>query len=508
MKEVEPGRWETSVSLQSGKYEYKFLVNGSTWVADRDNPAVTSDGWGNSILVIDEKQQIQFLVAGISEKYPSFLYSHTRAGESPDWVRDSVIYELFPRAYTPEGFRGLVRKLDYLTNLGVDTVWLMPIFPIGQKNRKGSLGSPYSVRDYYAVNPEFGTKEDFRVLVEAAHQRGMKVILDWVPNHSAWDNPLLKQHPEFYLKDAQGRIVVPPDTDWTDVAQFDYRNAGMQDYMIEALKYWVKEFGVDGYRMDVAGRIPHSFWDRLRRELDTLQPGILLLAESEEPEHHLHGFDLTYAGAVKGVVRNIARSSQTQYDFHQVYNRQKYNFPQGSLRMHWMENHDQEHALRQFGPQAIYPGAVIHLTLDGVPLIHMGQEFADDRWMDWRSLFDALQLNWEAADQDLLAHYRALIRLRKEHAPLRRGELLLLENNREKVVSYVRRYEGQSILVLVNLSSKEQIVKLNPAQAKKYAVKLKPGQTGLGFTPQGRQELTYQKELRLAPWQSVLYFLD
>ncbi len=505
MQEISEGVWQTSLALKEGKYEYKFYINGSMWVADRDNPAVTSDGWGNSIIIVDQKGQVKLMSVGLSEKYPSYLYANTAAPESPQWIKDAVIYELFPRTFTSQGYQGLIKKLDYLADLGVTTLWIMPTFPIGKKNRKGSLGSPYSVKDYTDINPEFGTKKDFKAFVEGAHNRGMKVILDWVPNHTAWDNDLTKKHPEFYLKDAKGNIQVPPDTDWTDVAQLDYSNEGLREYMISALKYWVTEFGVDGYRMDVAGRVPHSFWDQARSELAKVRPDLLLLAESEEPEHHLHGFDLTYSGSVKGVVQGIARSSQKQHDFFQVYNKQKYNFPKKALRMNWMENHDQVHALKNLGAKAIYPGAVIHLTMDGVPLILMGQEIGDTNWQDWHSLFDPVQLDWEHSDTNLQQFYKSLIHLRREHPALLHGDLQLIQTDQEKVVAYVRIADQEAILVVVNLSAKPHTVNLKPADLKKAGFLLKKGLTLKSYSPGVEKDSILESlPLELAPWQSLI----
>ena len=172
------------------------------------------------------------------------------------WLRESVIYELYPRAFSAAGdFNGITTQLDSLKDLGVNILWLMPIHPIGEKFRKGTLGSPYAVRDYYAINPEYGSTDDFRRLIEEAHARGLRVILDIVANHTAWDNVLIKRHPEFYKQDASGKII-PPVAEWTDVAGLNYANPQLREYVINMLKYWIKEFDVDGFRCDVAHMIP------------------------------------------------------------------------------------------------------------------------------------------------------------------------------------------------------------------------------------------------------------
>ena len=202
--------------------------------------------------------------------------------QHPEWAKDAVIYQINTRQFTPEGtFKAAQQQLPRLQDLGVDILWIMPIHPIGQKNRKGPLGSPYSIRDYYGVNPEFGTKEDFRTFVEAAHAQGFHVILDWVANHSAWDNLLVTEHPDWYDRDWKGDYHPTPWTDWADIIDFDYDQAGLREYMTGALRYWVEDMGVDGYRCDVAGFVPLDFWETARAELEAIKP-VFMLAEWEQ----------------------------------------------------------------------------------------------------------------------------------------------------------------------------------------------------------------------------------
>ena len=195
--------------------------------------------------------------------------------------------------YSEGTFKAAQEQLPRLQAMGVDILWLMPIHPIGEKNRKGTLGSPYSVKDYFGVNPEFGTEQDFRDFVTAAHELGMKVILDWVANHSAWDNPLVDEHPEWYSRDWKGDFHPTPWWDWSDIIDFDYSQPGIRQYMTEAMTYWVSEFDVDGYRCDVAGYVPLDFWNNVRKELDAIKP-VFMLAEWEERDLHREAFDMTY----------------------------------------------------------------------------------------------------------------------------------------------------------------------------------------------------------------------
>ncbi|MFC4413093.1 alpha-amylase family glycosyl hydrolase [Kaistella carnis] len=193
----------------------------------------------------------------------------------PEWSKNATIYEVNVRQYTPEGtFKAFENHLPRLKKMGVDIIWLMPIHPIGVQNRKGTLGSYYSVKDFYGINSEFGTMKDFQHLVDKIHAMGMYVIIDWVGNHSAWDNSLATQHPDWYTKTREGNFQPTPWYDWGDVIDFDYDNPDLRKYMTEALKYWVKETNIDGYRADVAGFIPTDFWENARQELDLIKTGI------------------------------------------------------------------------------------------------------------------------------------------------------------------------------------------------------------------------------------------
>ena len=217
------------------------------------------------------------------------------------WVSRSAIYEVFVRDFSPAGnLAGVTRGLDRIQAAGASVVWLMPIFPVGVLNRKAPLGSPYSVRNYRAINPAFGTVADFRALVRATHARGMKLILDWVPNHTAWDHVWVREHPDFYVRNERGELSVPRDdqgklTDWTDVAQLDYRNPALRREMIATMSWWLREFGIDGFRVDVAGFVPDDFWREATPQLRAAVPRpILLLAEWGDLKMHRLGFDLSY----------------------------------------------------------------------------------------------------------------------------------------------------------------------------------------------------------------------
>ncbi|HTP81025.1 MAG TPA: alpha-amylase family glycosyl hydrolase, partial [Bacteroidota bacterium] len=266
-------------------------------------------------------------------------YSREKARPSADWVKNGIIYEVYLRSFSPEGtIRGLEGRLDELKNLGVTILWLMPIHPVGALNRKGSLGSPYAVQDYYAINPEFGTLDDFKSLVRSVHDRGMRIIIDLVANHTSWDSELLMEHPDWFKKNEEGAIVAP-NPDWTDVAQLDYNNHELRKYMVEMMKYWVRDIGIDGYRCDVAELVPTDFWEVARRELDKIRP-VLMLAEGTIPEHHIEAFDLSYSWNLYAAMDKVVNGKTPARIFDELLMNEGYEFPAGSLRMRFNTNHD------------------------------------------------------------------------------------------------------------------------------------------------------------------------
>ena len=230
---------------------------------------------------------------------------------TPAWARDAAIYQINTRQFTPKGtFRAAEEHLPRLRELGVNILWLMPVHAIGRKNRKGSLGSPYSVRDYYSVNPEFGTLDDLKHFISRAHSSGFRVILDWVPNHTSWDNPLVEEHPEWYARDWKGDFRPTPWWDWDDIIELDYSREGLRRYMTEAMKYWIRDVGFDGFRMDVAGFLPNDFWAQVRKELDQIKP-VFMLAEWDTRDLHLEAFDMTYAWSWWDAVQAAATGGQS-----------------------------------------------------------------------------------------------------------------------------------------------------------------------------------------------------
>jgi len=260
--------------------------------------------------------------------------SGQHARSSPEWLRHGVIYEIFERDFSPSGdFNGITARLDELKGLGVNVLWLMPVHPIGEKLRKGSLGSPYAVRDYYAISTEYGTASDLKRLVAEAHRRDLKVILDVVLDHTAWDCTLMA-HPEFYKRDGNGKIL-PPVKEWTDVAGLNYENAGLRNYMIQMLKHWVDPngFNVDGFRCDVAEMVPTGFWEEARAELEKVKPDIMMLAEASKPDLLVKAFDADYSWPLLGSLNGVLLNGLPASDIEHCWEESRLRFPKGALHM-------------------------------------------------------------------------------------------------------------------------------------------------------------------------------
>jgi glycosidase len=380
------------------------------------------------------------------------------AQTAPDtsWVRRSAIYEVFVRDFSPTGdLQGVVRGLDRIQSSGANVIWLMPIYPLGVQNRKGPLGSPYAVRDYRAINPDFGRPGDLRALVRAVHARGMKLILDWVPNHSAWDNRWVGEHPAFYVRNERGEITVPRDdqgrlTDWTDVAQLDYKNAGLRRAMIDAMRYWLDQYGIDGFRMDAAGFVPDDFW---REAVPALRAAahrpLLLLAEWGDLKMHRFGFDVTYAwdsyGRLKAVWKGAPAASFAARELDDMR-----NMPAGGMRLRFTTNHDEtawdQPPITLFGGAAGARAAYVAMALlPGRPLLYDGQEVESPQKL---GLFVRDSVAWGQPDSAATrAFYRTVLRLALTDSSFVAGAFRGIETNApDDVIAYGR---GGAV-VLVN----------------------------------------------------------
>jgi glycosidase len=394
------------------------------------------------------------------EQKTNIRYASIHARESAEWVQDAVLYEVYLRSFSKEGtVKALEARIPELQKLGVTVLWLMPIHPVGIKNRKGTLGSPYSVRDYYGVNPEFGTLEDFQSLVHTAHRLGMKIIIDLVANHTAWDNPMIIEHPDWYTHDTKGAII-SPNPDWTDVADLNYDQVGLRKYMITMMKYWVRTIGIDGFRCDVAELVPTDFWDSVRRELEAIKP-VMMLSEGSIPEHHMTAFDLTYSWNVYDVLENVIKGRTPGAVFGELLKSESDQYPQSSLRMRFNTNHDKNAwdapAVEKFDPQGAKATAVLAFTFPGVPLIYNGEEVGNAKKL---SLFEKVDIDWSKG-KDFREFYETLSLLRREYPALRHGTFTSISNSANPHMYSCIRTEGKdTALVIINFGSGAVIANL------------------------------------------------
>ncbi len=401
-----------------------------------------------------------FLAASLGAGFQTFAQqpnpavASLQARPSPEWLKSGTIYQIFVRSFSPSGdLNGVTARLDDLHKLGVNILWLMPIHPYGQVKKKGSLGSPYAVRDYYAIDPALGTKDDLHRLVQEAHKRQMKVIIDMVANHTSWDSVMMA-HPEFYKKDKEGHVTYPYD--WTDVAALDYSNPKLRRYMTDVLLYWVKDFDLDGYRCDAAAEVPTDFWEQARKELDQAKPDIIMLAEAQKPDLLRSAFDIDYAWPMLHTVDDIEMNGEPATKVRDTIEQQDALFPRGALHMRMSDDHDELRATTRYG----FPGAIaasaLMFTLNGTPLIYDGMEVGDSTQSRDPALFEPQKIFWGAEKwhPDYPKFYALMTSLRREHPALQQGATIWLHNSDEQhVVTYLRHAAGEEFLVAINLSN-------------------------------------------------------
>ncbi len=396
----------------------------------------------------------------------------------PEWSRNAVIYEVNLRQYSDSGnVTSFARELPRLKDLGVDILWMMPIHPISKKERKGTLGSYYAVADYTAFNPEFGTIDQFKDMVKQAHAQGMKVILDWVPNHSGRDNKWVTEHPDWYEKDSLGNMKGVYD--WTDVYVFDYSNPEMRKGMIDAMKFWLTDIDVDGFRCDVAMEVPTDFWDEARPKLEEAKADIFMLAEASKPELQKNGFDMGYNWPMKDLFSAIAATSG-QYTFKgsdgkvrefpethavaidKLLAEQAAEYPKDTYLMNMVTNHDlnswegtEFDRLGNLTPAF----AVLSYTLPGMPLIYTGQETGMNRAFEFFEKDKAPQ--WEPRNE-YFTFYQKLNNLKhSQHAlaaGLEGGELVSYATSNPDLYIFSREKDGSKVTVLTNLGKEEAAV--------------------------------------------------
>ncbi|MEM7163195.1 MAG: alpha-amylase family glycosyl hydrolase [Bacteroidota bacterium] len=416
---------------------------------------------------------------------------------APLWTKSANIYEVNVRQHTTDGtFRALLPHMDRLSKMGVDIIWLMPVYPIGELNRKGGLGSPYSVKDYKAVNPEFGNLDDFKNLVKKIHALDMKVIIDWVPNHTAWDNPWTKNK-DWYLLEDGGNFQPPLGTDWTDVIQLDYSNEEMRQAMIDAMKWWVKETDIDGFREDVAGKVPLDFWLDCRQQLDEVKD-IFFLAEADEEGLH-EAFDASYAWSLHHSLNEVAKGRISPQELLASYKEDGQRYKSADYRMQFVTNHDENSwngTINERMGRAGDACYVMTLTTPGIPLLYSGQEAGLNKRL---AFFEKDNIDW--SDLSKAEFYKEMLKLKHDHAALWNGDFggdfVIHGTDNEKVVFFSRNGENDAVHVLINFSNAKQVVSSDMLTVSEWKQELMEGSS-----------ITIDKEgtrVSMDPWSYAIF---
>jgi glycosidase len=378
--------------------------------------------------------------------------------EAPEWTRDAVLYQINTRQFTPEGtFAAAEEQLPRLRELGVDVLWLMPIHPIGEVNRKGTLGSPYSVQDYYAVNPEFGTEEDLKSFIDAAHEQGFHVILDLVANHTAWDNQLASDHPDWYEKTWDGSFRPTPWWDWSDIIDLDWSQPGVREHVGGAMEMWVRDFDVDGFRADVAGYVPVDFWETMRARLDAIRP-VFMLGEVQQSSYHRAAFDASYGWDWHQASKRIAAGEADATGLFGYYAEHESLWPREAMRLTYIENHDSnawEGTIYENYGAALDAMTALSFTHQGLPMVHNGQEACNAKLLEF---FEKDPIDWSQGDDceyGQLLH--DLIAFRDANPALANGAWgavmsQVVTDQPQQLFGWVRQRDGNKVLGLFNLS--------------------------------------------------------
>ena len=351
-------------------------------------------------------------------------------------MRSAVVYEVNTRNFSASGdFAGVTARLVDLAELGVTVIWLMPVHPIGVLNRKGTYGSPYSVRDFYAIDPTFGTADDLKRLIAQAHSLGLKVIIDIVADHASWDSVMMA-HPEFWTRDAGGAISSPVP-DWTDVAGLDYGNRALRDYMITMLQYWLREFDLDGFRCDVAGMVPTDFWNEARIAMERVKPSLFMLAEWHSADLLVQAFDAVYAWPFHKALNAVFMEGAPATLLSDTWRRDRSAMPEGALELRFSDNHDEKRAIARFGQRGALAASLLMFMLDGIPLLYNGQEVGDTTESGAPALFERVPIVWDNGEFRL--SYQKLITLRRAHSALQQGPVEWLDGaDSDRVLRFAR----------------------------------------------------------------------
>ncbi len=427
--------------------------------------------------------------------------NHTdSAAATEKWWAAGNVYEVNLRQYSKAGtITEFAKSLPRLKDMGVEILWFMPVTPIGIEGRKENekqMGSYYAVRNYTAFNEDYGTMADWKAFVKQAQGMGFKVITDWVANHSAPDNPWVRSHPEFYAKDSTGKMVAP--FDWTDVRKLDYNNRGLRDSMIAAMKFWLTETGIDGFRCDVAAEVPNDFWKECIAALKTIRPDIFMLAEADKPELHTAGFNATYGWQAMHAMKDLYTGKYTLAQFDSVQEKGIKDFPKDAARLFFTTNHDENSwngtEFEKFGNAAKAFAVFTQTYAQSIPLIYSGQELPNKKRLKF---FVKDTIAW-TGKYEMAAFYKTLLTLRKTNPALQYDAAFrkLPSTNDKAVYAYMREKDGRRVVVVMNLSKQEQKFKITDE-----AITGEPLNIFMGV----KETLSGQHEFSIEPWGYIVY---
>jgi len=442
---------------------------------------------------------IAFVSCSSSDSDPAPVSPYTQYGaafEKMPKKADAIIYQVNIRAFSQAGtLKGVQDRLTQIQELGVNVVYLMPVYPVGKVKASGELGSPYAVKDYKAINPDFGTLQDLQTLVEEAHKKNMAVILDWVANHTSWDNAWITQHPNWYQKNEKGEIIIPPGTNYNDVAQLDFNNTEMKDAMIDAMSYWVYNTNIDGFRCDYADLVPQTFWTDAITKLRSIKKNqtILMLAEGTKVNHFASGFDYTFGfnffTALEKAFKEVKPATSIQ-DANAAEYANNYNNDNRIVR--YTSNHDVN--LAEGTPLELFGGKkgsiatfVVAAYLKSVPMIYNGQEIGYNKRINY---FAKTPIDWSTADASMLAEYKKIIAFRNSNNAVKSGTYTGYSNNAISAFTMVK--DAEKVLVLSNLTDSPAKYLVAPALKATW----KDGITGAS--------VTLGSEITLLPYQYLI----
>lgn len=381
-------------------------------------------------------------------------FGSQQARPAPAWLAKANIYEIWLDAFSAEGnLRGAIPRLRQVADLGVKIVYLGPI----AKRSAEPDASPYSIADYNAIDPEAGTAQDLHDFVDAAHQLHLKVMLDIVYYHTAPDMVMMEKDPAFFVKTQDGAIA---RGFWPQPLP-DFNNEKTRQYLIDSLVHWVRDFGIDGFRCDVGGGVPVSFWNDARKALDRVNPEVILLSESDRPDDQLQAFDINYNFQYYLALCSVIRDGAPAMKIREEWEQMRATMPQGARLLHYDDNHDWPRAVMQFGEKGARAASLLNFTLDGIPFVYNGQEVDDASATSWRKL---TPIRWadkgNGADEKSIGEttefYRKLYAMRVAEPALTSGSLTWINNTEpDSVLSFLRRAGNDEVLVMLNLSNRD-----------------------------------------------------